>query len=187
MREVIRTRAPMAASISADELQAVLGDLADVGKHVSDGELPTGDLSANAVALYAMQQAFCAAAAFDTKWVVHKFMHDHVRLDSHKSCTFPDWAGRPEWVREWRSSTKRWWRRPTLAAELVTYAPRMKADFEACIDGYGHHPERDIPSQRPPREHDPAERRARELVHLYLVDVVALIESKLRKAEPAAV
>lgn len=206
MREVIRTSASTATSISTDELQAVVGDLVDVGKHVADGELPQGDLSANAVALWAMQQAYSAiglellderrdlnpmgydvALTYDAKWAVRDFFYDHLAIRVHNGCIYPGDAPWPQWVKEWRSGARRWWHHPRLAAELVAYAPKMKAGLDDCIEGVGYPDKRPMPPESKSRERGPVERRARALVHLYLVDVVALIASRLPSTKAAAV
>lgn len=209
MKEDIAYKAPELTFISRDELQAVVGGLVDVKEHVLDGELPQGDISANAVALWAMQQAYTAVVGprpeleaerrdlelldydrvlRDETWqAVHNLLDRQLSIVVHEDCVYPEGGTPPEWVAEWHADTQRWWRRPRLAAELVAYAPKMKADLEACIEGDGLRSGRDISAERPSREHGPVERRARQLVHVYLVDVVALIESRLRSTKAAAV
>lgn len=199
-----------AATIARDELQECVGELANLREHVAEGMLPQGIvLPLNAVAMWAMQQAWCAAVEDDealnaerkdlddegyeevlqveTKDAVRGFMDEHLGIEVHEDCIFPSDAPHAFWVMEWTSSGERWWRRPTLAQELVAYAPKMKADLEACIEGDGCRIERISPSKKLFREHGPVEQRARALLHLYLVDVVALIASRLPDTKAAAV
>lgn len=198
-----------AATISREELQRCMGDQVDLATHVAEGRLLAGEsLPVNAVALWAMQEAWHAALensetlarergdllrhayeddlTHDTKDAVRKIF-DRLRISVvHDGCYYPSWGDRPEWVAEWDRDTMRWWRHPRLAAEFVAYAPKMRAEFWTFIEGARCRRDR-TPSSGGPRDHGPVERKVRELVHLYLVDVPELIASKLPRAKVAAV
>lgn len=211
MREHTASGSPELTFISRDELQAVVGGRVDAEKLVEAGYLPVeagylprGNVSANAVARWAMEQAYCCVGPYsvlaaerreldgDTpdrgpygdvlreamRWVVWVRYYGDLTLRA----LYTDGGGSPEWVEECRPGVMRWWRYERLAAGLVAYAPKLKADLESYIELYGPLLDHDSPSER-----QSADRRARALVHLYLVDVVALIASKLPETKAAAV
>lgn len=190
-----------AAAITRDELRRCVGDLVSLDAHVAEGRLLAGEsLLVNAVALWAIQEAWHAAFEHSEALAAERddvvrgayqdaLMHDTknaargifgcLRINEvHEGCFYPSWDERPEWVTEWDLDTQRWWRHPRLAAEFVAYAQRMKAEFDAFIDGAGCR-RSGASSPSGSRKHGPVELKVRALLHLYLVDVAELIESRL--------
>lgn len=190
-----------AATVGRDELHRCVGSQVSLATHVAEGRLiASGSLPVNAVALWAMQEAWHATFAsseklareradliqrayedaliYDTKSAV-RGIFEYLRIvEVHEGCFYPSWDEKPEWVTEWDIDTVRWWRHPRLAGEFVAYAHRMKAEFDAFLDGAGCR-RSGAPSPSGSRKRGPVELKVRALLHLYLVDVPALIEPRL--------